>query len=208
MVKQQERKAATRTAIIAAALDAFGQRGYATVTVDQIAEQAGVAKGALYHHFASKDVLFEAVLESVSAVILTEVIAATGQSGDFRKALASGNRAFFIACADPVKFRILLQDGPGVLGWVRWRRIDQRNFGGLLKMAIVTGIEQGVIAGRNPDVIVHTLLGAITEAAISAAESEDFMACAEQYLETIDAMIGGLAVEYANTDETHHPLAM
>lgn len=204
MVRQQERAAATRTAIIAAALDAFGQRGYAIVTMDQIADQAGVAKGALYHHFASKDVLFEAVLESVSATILTEVIAAIGQSGDFRRALATGNRAFFMACADPIKFRILLQDGPGVLGWTRWRRIDQRNFGGLLKMAIVTGIEQGLIARRNPDVIVHTLLGAITEAAISAAESEDFMACAEQYLDIIDAMIGGLEVGCTDTND---PLA-
>lgn len=201
-MKQQERVAATRTAIIAAALDAFGQRGYAHVTVDQIAGQAGVAKGALYHHFASKDVLFEAVLESVSAAILAEVIAAAGQSSDFREALSTGNRAFFMACADPIKFRILLQDGPGVLGWARWRRIDQRNFGGLIKMAIVAGIEQGVIAASDPDIIVHTLLGAITEAAISAAESEDFMSCAEQYLNTIDAMIGGLVVSCDNTNDS------
>jgi AcrR family transcriptional regulator len=198
MVKQEDRKAATRTAIIGAALNAFGSRGYSEVSVDEIAAQAGVAKGAVYHHFPSKDAVFEAVLESVSAAVLAEVMAATSTADGFWSAVSVGNRAFFLACSDPARARIFLHDGPAVLGWERWREIDRRNFGGLMMMAITSAMEQSLIAPRNPEILVRILLGAITEAAISASESDDFMGVAEEYLEAISAMIQGWAVADRN----------
>jgi AcrR family transcriptional regulator len=191
MAKQEERRESTRAAIVDAALEAFGRNGYGHVSVDQIAIQAGVAKGAVYHHFASKDLLFEAVLETVSAAILAEVVAETAMVQDFRSAISIGNRAFFAACADPVRSKIFLHDGLAVLGWERWRAIDQRNFGALLKVAFTTAIDQSLIVGRDPDILVSILLGAVTEAAISSAESDDFIGMANKYADAIDSMIGG-----------------
>jgi AcrR family transcriptional regulator len=191
MVKQEDRRAATRSGIIAAARSAFGQHGYAEVSVDHIAAQAGVAKGAVYHHFQSKDALFEAALEVESAAVLAEVVAAITNAHDFRSALSIGNRAFFVACSDPLRAKILLHDGPAVLGWARWRQIDQRNFGGLIKLAILNAIDQSLTMPRDPEVLMRILLGAVTEAVISASESDDFMACAEVYLEAIGAMVEG-----------------
>lgn len=193
MVKQEDRKATTRGAIIAAAFATFGSKGYTAVSVDQIAARAGVAKGAVYHYFTSKDVLFEAVLESVSSAILTEVLTAISAGQDFWQELALGNRAFFVACSDPDRSRILLHDGPAVLGWKRWRQIDQRHFGGLLRMALSRAMDDKILARKNVEVVSRALLGAVTEAAISCAESDDFMACAEGYLDILGLLVGGLA---------------
>lgn len=196
MAKQEQRRVVTRNAILDAASRAFGECSYSAVSIDQIAEQAGVAKGAIYHHFASKNVLFEAVLEQVSTAILAEVATALFGATDFWSSLAIGNRAFFVACSDKSRRQILLHDGPAVLGWERWRRIDQRNFGGLLKIAIAAAIDQELIVKKDPEILVRMLLGMVTEAAVSAAESSDFMAAAEHYIDVIDCMIAGLAIQH------------
>jgi AcrR family transcriptional regulator len=195
MVKQEDRRSATRGAIIAAAFEAFGCEGFADVSVDQIATRAGVAKGGIYHHFSSKDVLFETVLESVSSAILTEVLTAISTGKDFWDELALGNRAFFVACSSPERSRILLHDGPAVLGWERWRRIDQRHFGGLLRIALSRAMDDSIIIRKDVEVVSRALLGAVTEAAISCAEAEDFMACAEGYLDILRTLVAGLAVK-------------
>ncbi|MFM9841487.1 MAG: TetR/AcrR family transcriptional regulator [Dongiaceae bacterium] len=197
MVKQEDRSAATRTAIIAAAFETFGGEGYADVSVDRIAARAGVAKGAVYHHFSSKDAVFEAVLESVSSGILTEVLAAISAGKDFWDVLALGNRAFFVACSDPARSRILLHDGPAVLGWERWRRIDQRHFGGSLRKALSRAMDDGILVRKDVEVVSRVLLGAVTEAAISCTEADDFMACADGYLDILGGMVAGLAVKPA-----------
>ncbi len=195
MVKQEDRRAATRGAIIAAAFEAFGREGYADVSVDHIAARAGVAKGAIYHHFSSKDVLFEAVLESVSSAILTEVLTAISVGEEFWEELALGLRAFFVACSDPERARILLHDGPAVLGWTRWRQIDQLHFGGLLRMALSRAMDDSILIRKDVETVSRALLGAVTEAAISCAEAENFMLCAEDYLDLLVSMVAGLEVK-------------
>lgn len=195
MVKQQDRREATQRAIIATALEAFGREGYANVSVDQIATRAGVAKGAVYHHFPSKSGLFEAVLESVSGAILSEVLTAISNGQDFWDELALGNRAFFTACSETQRSRIFLHDGPAVLGWERWRQIDRRHFGGLLKTALSRAMDESILVRKDAELVSRALLGAVTEAAISCAEAEDFMTCAEGYLDILGTLVGGLAVK-------------
>lgn len=199
MVKQEDRRALTRGAIIAAASKAFGSDGFSSVSIDQIASHAGVAKGAVYHHFASKDALFEAVLETVSAAILSDVLAAIGARHDFWEELALGNRALFVACSDPERSRILLHDGPAILGWERWRQIDRRHFGGLLRTALSRAMDEDILVRKDVEVLSRMLLGAVTEAVISCAEADDFMACAEAYLDLLGGLVAGLAVQSAST---------
>jgi AcrR family transcriptional regulator len=194
MVRQEDRRSVTRGALIAAASKAFGSDGFSGVSIDQIASRAGVAKGAVYHHFASKDALFEAVLETVSSAVLCDVLNAIGTGGDFWQELALGNRAFFVACSNPERSRILLHDGPAVLGWERWRQIDRRHFGGLLRTALARAMDEAIVVRQDVEVLSRTLLGAVTEAVISCAEADDFMACAECYLEVLGTLVAGLAV--------------
>ena len=194
MVKQEERRAATRRAVLGAAETLFGRRGYALTSVDDVAASAGVAKGAIYHHFRTKAELFEAVLDIVSARAVADVMRATMLATDFWSVVEIGNRAFFEACADPVTSKIVLRDGPSVLGWAKWRAIDERNFGGLLRQVFATGIENGMIAPQDPGKMAKVVLGAVTEAAIDAAQSENYEESAAHYAKIISAMISGWAV--------------
>jgi AcrR family transcriptional regulator len=189
---QKERRQATREAVLAAACRQFGERGYGNVTIDQIAAEADVAKGAVYHHFSTKADVFEAVLREVAAGIVDDVQAALAQQTDIMTAMRVGNRAFFASCAKPQTAQIFLRDGPSVLGWSRWREIDIGYFGGMVKNGLIAAMNLGAIAGRPIDPLVSLILGAITEAAIDCADKDKFGEASEAYVEALEAMLRGL----------------
>jgi AcrR family transcriptional regulator len=195
VVKQEERRTRTRAAILEAAHEVFATDGYEVSSVDKIAAQAGVAKGAIYHHFSTKAALFEAVLETVSAGLQAHTLQASAAATDFWSAAQMGNRAFLTACAEPRTARILLHDGPAVLGWDRWREIDHRNFGGLVRHSFAVAIDNGILAPRDLDKMTTIALGALTEAAFDVADAENPSECTEHYLELISAMLSGWALK-------------
>lgn len=170
----------------------FGQVGYVNVTIDQIAAEARVAKGAVYHHFATKAEIFEAVLRGVAAATAADVRASLARQPDIIAAMRAGNQAFFASCAKPLTAQILLRDGPAVLGWRRWREIDTQHFGGIVKDGLTSAMAVGLIAERPIDPLVTLMLGAITEAAIDCASRDDFGEAAETYVEALDALLRGL----------------
>ncbi len=145
MARQAERREATRGAIIRAGIDLFGRNGFAATTVDQLAEQAGVAKGAVYHHYSTKEAIFEAVFDKVSADVAVLVSAAARQAPDAIAAIAVGTKAYFRICSEGPVGRIILGDGPVVLGWQRWREVDSRHFGAMMPMALEAAVAQGLI---------------------------------------------------------------
>ena len=192
MATQKERRQATREAILTAACRQFGERGYGNVTIDQIAAEAEVAKGAVYHHFSTKADVFEAVLREVAAGIVADVQAALVQQTDIMTAMFVGNRAFFLFFAKPQTAQIFLRDGPLVLGWSRWRAIDTEYFGGMVKSGLIAAMNLGAIASRPIGPLVSLILGAITEAAIDCADDDDFGGASEAYLDALEAMLRGL----------------
>src|SRR5918996_830682 len=115
---------ATRRALIAAGRRLFGARGYTAVSVDAIAQRARVTTGALYHHFRDKRDLFRAVYEQVDAELSERIAAEGGEHADPWDRLIEGFDVFFDACRDEETRRIVLIDGPSVLGWEEWRQID------------------------------------------------------------------------------------
>jgi AcrR family transcriptional regulator len=189
---QEERREATRNAVLVAAQMRFGSFGYSRVTVDEIAADAKVAKGAIYHHFPTKADLFEAVLQIAASKILSEVQATVMQQSNILTAMFAGNRAFFASCANPQFAQIFLKDGPAVLGWHRWREIDASLFGGMVRDGLFAAMELGIIVKRPINPLVHLILGAVTEAAIDCANSENFAETAEIYLEGLEAILNGL----------------
>jgi AcrR family transcriptional regulator len=120
---QADRSAATREALIAAARRLFAAQGFAEVATDAIATEAGVTRGALYHQFADKVALFDAVVDAVEADIvarLAQQAAAAGVS-DPVEGMRQAVRSWLEICVEPEIHRIALIDGPSVLGWARWR---------------------------------------------------------------------------------------
>jgi AcrR family transcriptional regulator len=192
MAKQAERRDATRDAITGVAKELFGRLGYNGVTIDDIAKEANVAKGGLYHHFPNKKALFEAVFQSVASDILNRVIQAAATSGDIILAMRIGNRTFFEVCAIPETTQIYLKDGPAVLGWDQWRKIDGEYFGGILRQSLNAAMEKGRIQKRPLAPLVGLILGAVTEAAIDCANSDNFDQLAHDYLDALNALIDGI----------------
>ena len=169
MATQSERRERTRGAIVKAARRIFGERGFAATTMDDIAGSARVAKGAVSHHFKTKDELFSAVFDQVSRDLVVEIDRIARAEKDVLSAMAAGTEAYFAACAKGPTGQIILRDGPAVLGWERWREIDAKHFGGKLPRAIEIAIENGLIARQPVEPLARLLLGAMTEAAVACS---------------------------------------
>jgi AcrR family transcriptional regulator len=108
MATQSERRQATQAAILKAAKRLFGERGFAATTIDDVAASARVAKGAVYHHFETKEALFEAVFDQASQELLVEVDRVAGSEKDALSAMAKGTLAYFTACAKGPTGQIVL----------------------------------------------------------------------------------------------------
>ena len=172
---QAERAAATRAALIAAARRLFTERGYDGVGTEEIVRTAGVTRGALYHHFGGKAELLEAVYERLEAES-TERVARVVLGSEMEsplEAMRAGIEAFLDECAEPELQRIALHDAPAVLGWDRWREIAAANGLGLIEASLTAAIEAGEIRDLPVKPTAHLLLGALDEAAMLVARSED-----------------------------------
>ena len=191
---QADRSAATRDALVAAARRLFAAQGFAEVPTDAIVEAAGVTRGALYHQFADKTALFEAVMEAVEADIarrLADEVAAAGIS-DPVEALRHAVRAWLDICVEPEIHRIALIDGPSVLGWTRWREVCQRHVFGLVQDLLEHGIETGRIRAQPARPLAHVLMGAGDEAALYVAEAADPTRARNEMIEILDQIIEGV----------------
>jgi AcrR family transcriptional regulator len=192
MAKQAERREATRDAIVAAAMSLFGDKGFAATRMDEIATAAGVAKGAVYHHFASKEAVFEAVLRLTSDALALEINAKVRDAPDALAMLTRGTEAYFEACSHGPVGRIILKDGPAVLGWARWREIDEAHFGLALPRALASAMDEGLVERQPVAPLARLLLGAATEAAAACAASADPAATGREHAAAFNRLIQGL----------------
>ena len=192
MAKQAERRAATTEAILRAGRRLFGERGFAATTMDDIAEAADVAKGAVYHHFKTKEAVFEAVFEQVSGDLVQDIDRAVRSEKDVLAAIVAGTQHYFAACAKGPTGRIILRDGPAVLGWERWREIDARHFGGKFPRALAVAMDAGLIARQPVEPLARVLLGAVTEAAVACAGRSDVLKAGSEYSRAFKSLVEAL----------------
>ncbi|AHH15212.1 putative transcriptional regulator, TetR family [Nocardia nova SH22a] len=187
----------TRDALVAAARPLFARTGFSEVSVEAIVRAASVSRGALYHHFTDKNELFAAVLEEIESEVADRIraAAADGADADPIDVMRSGAAAFLDACAEPEIHRIMLVDAPAVLGWVRWTEISAQNNMGLIQDLLAQSIETGRIPVQPVDPLAHTLLGALREAALYLARSEDTARARREVGDVIDRLIRNLAAD-------------
>jgi len=114
-----------RARLIATARRLFVENGYADTSTPAIVEAAGVTRGALYHHFADKQAMFRAVVEAEAAEIARAMEEVDDPRADPLDRLMAGAEAYLDAMAQPERVRLLLLEGPPVLGREAMRRIDQ-----------------------------------------------------------------------------------
>jgi AcrR family transcriptional regulator len=187
-----EHAEATRAALIASARSLFAERGYAAVSIEEIVRSARVTRGALYHHFDDKGDLFRAVFENVQQDLARRLLEAASSQPDESKHLEIGCHAFLDACAEPDVQRIVLLDGPAVLGWEAWHESDV-NFGlGLLRRSIEAGIRGGTVERQPVGPLSHLLLGALNGCGLEIARSSDPARAKREMRKATDRLLAGL----------------
>jgi AcrR family transcriptional regulator len=192
---QADRSATTRASLVQAARALFAEHGFGGVGTETIVAAAGLTRGALYHQFADKTELFEAVYEAIEedlALRLGGRVAAAGES-DPIEVMMLGANAWLDACAEQEVQQIVLLDGPAVLGWERWREIGMRYGIGLVEGLLTHAIAVGRIQPQPVRALTHVLVGALDEAGLYIARAEDQAAASEEMRAVIDTLVTGLA---------------
>ena len=183
---------ATRASIVAAARELFGEHGYEGTSIDAILKATGIARGALYHHFPNKEALFDAVLDAEIAAIATVSANAARAARDPVESLRAGCGSWLRLALDPAVQRITLIDPPAVVGWTRWREIDDTHTLGGLRSNIRHIARDGRIPAEQVDVIANMLLAAVSEAALLIAKSDRPRAALKSGLAALDTLIDRL----------------
>lgn len=191
MVRQSERSAATIGLILEASRELFTEKGFQDTSVDDIAEAAGVTKGAVYHHFKSKTDLFTAVLEAIQRELAATPPPVHENGAEPPELIAAAVHSYLMGSTHPSRRRILLIDGPAVVGWRKWREIDYRIFGVGARAGLAAWLASADEA--RIDAVTHLLMGAVTEAALVCATAPSRKKAAREFTDAIFGMMRGLA---------------
>ncbi|TWT00241.1 TetR/AcrR family transcriptional regulator [Reyranella sp. CPCC 100927] len=193
MARQSERSAATIDAIVSAARNLFMARGFDPVSIDEIAAAAGIAKGGVYHHFSSKRAIFEMVFDRVQSELASQLNARLDANPGPRTpdTIATNILAYLKSASEPGLHRLILIDGPVVLGLKRWREIDDRHF--------FASIHSGLVAIMGPqadprevDAAARLVDGAVMEAALETGAAAKPLEVARLYCAMLKDMLSGL----------------
>jgi AcrR family transcriptional regulator len=168
-----EQVAQTRDALIGAGRRLFGERGFRATSVDDLAREARVTTGALYHHFPTKTALFEAVFEHAHLELMAVSMEAARGASDTLDELARGFDAFLGAMLRPDLQRILVLDAPAVLGSARYTELDERYAFSVIAASLRAANEAGTLRVEDPEIVTRLLLGALTRGAMLIATSAD-----------------------------------
>jgi AcrR family transcriptional regulator len=183
----------TRAALVAAGRRLFGRDGYAATSVEDVAREARVTTGALYHHFPNKTALFETVFEGVHAEMLKASGRAAAGASDEIEALSLGFDAFLDAVLDPDVQQILVTDAPAVLGLTRFTELDERYAFAEIVAALQAATAAGKLSVEDPETIARMLLGALVRGAMLIAGSAEPARTRNAVARAIGAMLAGLA---------------
>jgi AcrR family transcriptional regulator len=190
-----EQVAQTRAALVTAGRRLFGTRGFAATSVDDIAREARVTTGALYHHFPTKAAVFESVFEQVHADLGEASLQAAMQATDAIGLLTAGIGAFLDAVLDPEVQRIVITDAPAVLGLARFIELDERYAFAATVAALEAANDSGALHVADPPTLARLLFGALTRAGLLIASSAEPKATRDAVAATLRVMISGFVVQ-------------
>lgn len=190
--RRVEYSESTRQALVDSAVELFTEHGYSNTSLDAIAGRARVTKGALYHHFGGKQAVFEAAFDAVEADLvarLNEVVSGPGDAGD---AARDGLRAFMEVCLEPPYQRIVVQDGPAVLGAQRWRDAEEACAFGVVRSAVAGLVESGEIEPLPIEALARVVFGALSAGATAIAGASDPQQTRAEVGECVERVLAGL----------------
>ncbi|HEY3879509.1 MAG TPA: TetR/AcrR family transcriptional regulator [Trebonia sp.] len=181
---------ATRGQLVGVATGLFAEHGYDGTSIEAVLSAAGVSRGALYHHFAGKEALFEAVVVDVSSRVTTELTEAVSGCTDPVDAMRTAALAWIdLAAGDPVVQRVVLVDAPSVLGWERWRTMDDGRTLGAMRMMLQAVSDSGRLASELVVPFAHMILAALDEITLVIARAADPAAAVAEGRAAVEEML-------------------
>jgi AcrR family transcriptional regulator len=189
MPTQAERTDTTRRALLDAGRELFAERGFADVSVGEVAGRAGVTTGAIYHHFGSKAGLFRAVYDELMANTAARI--AQARRANRAPSLIADCELYLDACADPAFFRIT-SDAPAVIGWDTIVDDTQKLVAATLAAAQADGEIDGAI---NIGPLARMLAAALKEAGVMIATASDPKRARAEASQSARRLIGGLLAD-------------
>ena len=183
---------ATRDQLIEVATRLFAEHGYEGTSIEAVLSAAGVSRGALYHHFAGKEALFEAVVSAVSEQVTVELTEAVRGCVDPLDAMRTAAIAWIGLAADPVIQRIVLVDAPSVLGWDRWRAMDDGRTLGAMRAMLQAISDSGRLPAELVGPFSHMILAALDEIVMVIARAPDSTAAVAEGRMAVKALLDRL----------------
>jgi AcrR family transcriptional regulator len=193
--RKAEQSEATRAELIRVARRLFAEHGFASVAAERIVQEAGVTRGALYHHFRDKRDLFRAVYETIERETAERVAAAALTREDPWEQQLAAVGAFLDACLDRDVQRIALVDAPSVLGQAAWREIEAQYGLALVQAGLQAVMDAGLIDRQPVEPLAHLIFGALIEAGLLIARAEDRELAREQVAASVERLLRGLRIE-------------
>lgn len=185
----------TRAALIDAARRLFAEKGYHATGTHEIVELAEVTRGALIHHFPKKEDLFLAVFEAVESDLMagSEALIQSTKGKALWQAFRNNLGSFLDAATKPEVQRILLIDGPAVLGWEKWRKLEAHYGMAMIKAAIEGAMEDGVIRKAPVEPLAHMIMAVIHESALFIAHSKSSKKVRADVERAVDVMLSSMS---------------
>lgn len=185
----------TRSALLQAARHLFATKGYADTSTPEIVKAAGVTRGALYHHFEDKPALFHAVLraefEAVAAQITQAALAdERAETTSAIDALKAGSRGYLAAMQDVGRVRLMLRDGPAVLGHAILRQMDRETSSETLRLGLEQAMTQGGLRPLPLEPLTTQLSALFDRAALAVSEGDP----PDAHLAVLDALFEALSI--------------
>ena len=192
--RRAQYSASTRRALVDVAEELFTEHGYAATSLDAIVAGADVTKGALYHHYSGKQALFEAVFEQVEAAGATAVREELHRHQDPWDKAIYGLRAFLDVVRQPSYSRIVVQDGPSVLGYERFREQEERStFANVVEIVrAVLGAGDWEVDAEMERTFARIFFGAMSSAGSTVSTAGDAATEAERVELAIGFILSGL----------------
>ncbi len=190
--RRQEYSASTRRALVEVATELFSAQGYAGTSLDEIVAGARVTKGALYHHFSGKQALFESVFERIEERAARDIQSAVrGNRDPWQKALG-GLRAFLEVLQAPEYRRIVVADGPAVLGYERYREQEERTTFGIVQEIVSSVLASYDLEPSMVETFSRVFFGAMSAAGGAVSTAEDPRRAGAEVEAAIGYILAGL----------------
>lgn len=189
--KRAQKMEETRAKLIRAAREAFASKGYAAASMDELTAEAGLTRGALYHNFGGKQGLMQAVVDQIDQEMVERMLVAQARAASRWEGLLEEGVAYIEMALEPEVQRIMLLDGPAVLGdpsqWPNQNACLLRT-----TQTIQALIDEGTVKPVDAEAAARLINGAALNAALWIAAADEPRAVLPKAVEAFRQLATGL----------------